>query len=54
MSAIPVKQFVEEMVRDINQVLQDLPDDKAREVFLNGLSESYFNMPYQTEENKDE
>jgi len=54
MSAIPVKQFVAELTDAINEALENLPDDAARENFLDGLSEGFFNLPYQSEENDNE
>jgi hypothetical protein len=39
---IPAKQFIEEMTKDINKLLADMPDDKTRQAVLDAFSKQMF------------
>jgi hypothetical protein len=40
--ATPVKQFIEEMTKDMNKLLADMPDDEIRQAVLDAFSKQMF------------
>jgi hypothetical protein len=39
---IPVKQFIEEMTKDMNKLLAEMPDDETRQAVLDAFSKQMF------------
>ena len=40
--AIPVKQFIEEMTKDMNKLLAEMPDNETRQAVLDAFSQQMF------------
>ena len=40
--AIPYKQFIEEITKDMNKLLADMPDDETRQAVLDAFSKQMF------------
>jgi hypothetical protein len=39
---IPAKQFIEEMTKDMNKLLAEMPNDEARQAVLDAFSKQMF------------
>jgi len=39
---IPEKQFIEEMTKDMNKLLAEMPDDETRQAVLDAFSKQMF------------
>jgi hypothetical protein len=39
---IPAEQFIEEMTKDMNKLLADMPDDETRQAVLDAFSKQMF------------
>jgi hypothetical protein len=39
---IPAKQFIEEMTKDMNKLLAEMPDDETRQTVLDAFSKQMF------------
>ena len=39
---IPAKQFIEEMTKDMNKLLAEMPDDETRQAVLDAFSKQMF------------
>ena len=39
---IPAKQFIEEMTKDMNKALAEMPDDETRQAVLDAFSKQMF------------
>ncbi len=39
---IPAKQFIEEMTKDMNRLLAEMPDDETRKAVLDAFSKQMF------------
>jgi hypothetical protein len=49
---IPAKQFIQELTDSINEALDSLKTDQARQKFLDTLADNFSGLPYANEANK--